>query len=413
MDPVPSRLRRVLKTKDAVFVGLGAMIGAGIFSAVGPATEVAGNWVPVSLLIAAIIAYLNANSIARLAALYPESGGVYVYGNRRLGPFWGFLAGWAFIIGKLASCAAMAMTFAHYATPEHPRVAAVLITAVLTLVNCFGIEKTVLLTKGILAVVLTSLGFVVAAALSGDLDFARVYPLTPTTPVAVLQAAGFLFFAFAGYARIATLGEEVRDPSETLPRAITISLFATFVLYAAVIGAALLAVDTETLASSAAPLTLVVESSPWRTFFPVVRFGAGAAAAGVLLSLLAGIGRTSFAMASTGDFPRVLSRVHPRTRVPIAAEVTAGAVIAAVTAMTDLRGAIGFSSFAILIYYGIANAAALSLPTTGRRKRLLPALGLLGCATVAVSLPLASTTGGLAVLAVGAAVYAVKIRSTL
>src|SRR5690606_21045634 len=117
-DPPGSRLARRLGTSDAVVIGLGPLIGAGGFTALGPAADAAGGGLLIGLALAAVVAYCNATSSAQLAALHPESGGSYVYGRRRLGHLWGFLAGWSFVVGKTASCAAMALTFGTYAAPE-------------------------------------------------------------------------------------------------------------------------------------------------------------------------------------------------------------------------------------------------------------------------------------------------------
>src|SRR3954454_418879 len=228
-------LARRLGTGDAVVIGLGSMIGAGVFAAFGPAARVAGSGLLIGLLIAGVIAYCNAVSSARLAAVYPESGGTYIYGQRRLGPFWGYLAGWAFVVGKTASCAAMALTFGTYVDSHHARLLAIIAVAVLTGVNYFGIQKSAWLTRVIVAVTLTVLVFVVAAcSFGGHLAVHHLSPFPGSGVRDVLQSAGLLFFAFAGYARIATLGEEVRDPARTIPRAITTALVVTFLVYAAV-----------------------------------------------------------------------------------------------------------------------------------------------------------------------------------
>src|SRR5687768_6717699 len=219
--PAPTRLARRLGTFEAVTIGLGSMIGAGVFAAFGPAARAAGNGLIVGLAIAACIAYCNATSSAQLAALYPESGGTYVYGRKRLGPFWGFLAGWGFVVGKLASCAAMAMTFGSYALPSLARPLAVGAVVVLTTINYFGVQKTVTLTKILVSIVLVSLAVTVTAVwLGGSVDLERLWPISGATAGGILQSAGFLFFAFAGYARLATLGEEVVEPRRTIPRAI-------------------------------------------------------------------------------------------------------------------------------------------------------------------------------------------------
>lgn len=414
----PSRLARRLRTPDAIVIGLGAMIGAGIFSVPGPAARAAGPGLLLGLVLAAAIAWLNASSVAELAAVHPQSGGAYVYGRARLGPLWGFLAGWGFVVGKLASCAAMAMTFAHYAAPSFATPAAVGAVVVLTIVNVLGVQKTAWMTRGIVAFVLVTLALVVAASLGGGAaDAARLAGVLggPGRPGGLggsargtLEAAGLLFFAFAGYARIATLGEEVVEPRRTIPRAIPIALGIAFVVYAVVMATALACVGAEGLARAAAPLAAAVESGSFAWASPIVRIGAAVASLGVLLSLLAGIGRTMFAMASEGDLPRPLAAVHPRFRVPHRAEIMAGVVVAGAAALADLRHAIGFSSFAVLVYYAIANAAAFTLrreERIGRRPRLLALVGVAGCLTVALTLPTSSVVAGAVVLLSGVIVF--------
>ncbi len=166
----PSRLSRQLGTFDAVIIGLGSMIGAGVFAAIGPAAAAAGGGLLIGLALAAGVAYCNATSSAQLAARYPESGGTYVYGRERLGHLWGFLAGWGFVIGKTASCAAMALTFGSYAVPDLARPLAIGAVVALTTVNLLGVQKTAWLTRAIVAVVIASLATVVTAALTAEPD---------------------------------------------------------------------------------------------------------------------------------------------------------------------------------------------------------------------------------------------------
>jgi APA family basic amino acid/polyamine antiporter len=390
------------------------MIGAGIFAALAPAAAAAGSGILVALGVAAAVALCNATSSAQLAAVHPESGGAYVYGRRRLGRPWGFLAGWAFVVGKVASCAAIALTFGAYTWPAHPTAAALAAVAALTAVDYRGVAKTVALTKAIVAVVVLALAVVVVAGLAGDPQAGRLRPLGGTGGVAgVLEAAGILFFAFAGYARVATLGEEVRDPSRTIPRAIPLALGITLAVYAAVAATALAAVGAPALATAQAPLARVVGTGPLDALAPVVRVGAAVASLGVLLSLLAGVSRTAFAMAAEGELPRPLAAVHDRHRVPHRAQFAAGAAVAVLVAAGDLRSSIGFSSFGVLVYYGVANASALRLrPAERRWPRGLALAGLAGCAALAVSLPVGSVVSGVAVIAAGMAAYGVVRASS-
>ncbi len=403
-------MERRLGVSDAVVIGLGSMIGAGIFAALGPAAGAAGSGLLLALAVAAVVAYCNATSSARLAALHPESGGTYVYGRERLGDFWGHLAGWAFVVGKTASCAAMALTVGAYLWPGQERAVAVAAVVVLTAVNYAGVQKSVLLTRVIVSVVLAVLAAVTVAALtSSGTDTAPPHVGPDADVGGVLQAAGLLFFAFAGYARIATLGEEVRDPARTIPRAVPIALGITLAVYALVAVAALKVLGPAGLADAAAPLSDAVRAAGADRLVPVVRVGAAVAALGSLLALILGVSRTTLAMARDRHLPHALAAVHPRFGVPHRAEVTVGAVVALLAATADVRGAIGFSSFGVLAYYAIANASAWTLtPDEGRPNRLVPVVGLAGCAVLAFALPLGSVVSGTAVLLLGAGVYALR-----
>jgi len=403
---VNNDLRRGLGLTDAVVIGLGSMIGAGVFVALAPAAAAAGSGLLVGLAVAAVIAYCNAASSARLAARYPQSGGTYVYGRERLGEFWGYTAGWAFVVGKAASCAAMALTVGYYVWPAHAHAVAVAATVALTTVNYRGIQKSALLTRIIVAAVLAVLTAVVVLILGfGGADPSRLTPGDDVSLGGVLQAAGLLFFAFAGYARIATLGEEVRDPARIIPLAIPIALAITLIVYATVAVAVLTELGSTALASATAPLADAVRAAGFAGFEPVVRAGAAVAALGSLLSLILGVSRTTLAMARDGHLPRWLGTVHPRHRIPHRAEVAVGIVVAVAAAFLDLRGAIGFSSFAILLYYAIANASAWTLSP---RRRVVPAIGLSGCLLLAFLLPVASVLAGLAVTALGALAYGLR-----
>lgn len=409
------RLARRLGTGDAVVIGLGSMVGAGVFTAFAPAAAVAGPALLVGLAVAAVVAYANATASAQLAAQYPTSGGTYVYGRERLGPWWGFLAGWGFVIGKTASCAAMALAFAAYAAPAGwERPVAVAAVVLLAAVNYRGVTRTARLTRVIVTVVLLALATAVLAALvGGDPQWSRAVPRPGAEGgwYGTLQAAGLLFFAFAGYARIATLGEEVRDPARTIPRAIQLALGLAVVVYATV-GVTLLAtLGAEGTAAEAAPLTAAVAAGGWDWAGPVVRVGGAAASLGALLALIAGVGRTSLAMAREGDLPRPLAAVHPRYRVPHRAEVTLAGVVGVLVLTVDLRGAIGFSSFGVLLYYLVANLAAWT--QTGRHRRFpraLQAVGAAGCAVLVLTLPVGAVAAGTGVLAVGVALRAGRLR---
>jgi APA family basic amino acid/polyamine antiporter len=411
-------LARRLGVADAVVIGLGSMIGAGVFAAFGPAARAAGTGLLVGLAVAAAIAYCNATASAQLAAVYPTSGGTYVYGRERLGHWWGFLAGWGFVVGKTASGAAMALTFASYVIHGSwwaQRLVAVVAVVALASLNYRGVTRTAALTRILVAATLTALGvLVVAIALGPGTSSAHLggwSALGSGGIYGILQSAGLLFFAFAGYARIATMGEEVREPERTIPRAIPLALGIAVLVYLLVGVSALLAAGPDRLAAAAAPLAEAVRAAGVSAVSPVVRVGGALASLGALLALLAGIGRTSLAMARNRDLPSWLAAVHPRYRVPHHAEAALAVVVSAVVLATDLRAAIGFSSFGVLIYYAIANAAALTQPAGQRRwPRGLQVLGIAGCLVLVATLPWQSALAGLAVFGAGLAGRAVVGR---
>jgi APA family basic amino acid/polyamine antiporter len=409
-------LARRLGTRDAVVLGVGSMIGAGVFAAFAPAARAAGTGLLLGLGLAAVVAYCNATSSAQLAAQYPASGGTYLYGRERLGAWWGFLAGWGFVVGKTASCAAMALTFAAYAVPvDWQRPIAVAAVLGLTAVNYRGITRTAGLTRVLVALVLVALAIAVAAALIGgtpDTTRLTTWDFGSSGWYGVLQSAGLLFFAFAGYARIATLGEEVRDPERTIPRAIPLALGIAVAVYAVIAGTLLLVLGASGIGESDAPLAAAVGAGTWAWAGPVVRVGAAAAALGALLALIAGIGRTTLAMARESDLPSWLAAVHPRHRVPHRAELVLAGIICLLVLTVDLRGAIGFSSFGVLLYYFVANVAAFTQPSDRRRwPRPLQVAGAGGCLLLVATLPWPSLTAGVAVLAVGVLYRMLRLRT--
>lgn len=413
-------LARRLSTGDAVMIGLGSMIGAGIFAAFVPAAAAAGSGLLIGLALAALIAYCNATSSAQLAAQYPTSGGTYVYGRERLGAWPGFVAGWGFVIGKTASCAAMAMTFAAYAVPESwQRPAAVAAVLALAAINTRGVTRTAAATRVIVTVVLLVLAMVVLAGLtSGAPALDGVGSLRRGDGgwmaggwYGVLQSAGLLFFAFAGYARIATMGEEVREPRRTIPRAILTALGLALAVYVLIAVALLVTVGAAGVAASPTPLTEVLRVRGWEWGVPLVRIGAAAAALGALLALIAGIGRTSLAMARQGDLPRWLGAVHPRHQVPHRAEIALALVVSALVLTVDLREAIGFSSVGVLLYYLIANLAALTQEAPDRLyAKGWQVLGAIGCVVLVATLPPVSIAAAAVMFALGVGYRLLRLR---
>ncbi|NUT72818.1 APC family permease [Pseudarthrobacter sp. C4D7] len=399
----PQQLERRLGTFDATAIGLGSMLGAGVFVVFAPAAALAGNLLVLSVLIAGVVAYCNAVASAALAATYPTSGGTYVYGRKQLGEWPGFLAGWGFVTGKTASCAAMALTFGSYVASGYAVPVAVAAVVALTGVNLLGITRTALLTRILLCMVLATLVFVAIAAVLGPHAGAAQAGTPSGNPAGVLPAAGLMFFAFAGYARIATLGEEVKNPTQAIPRAILAALAAAFAIYL-LLAVLLLNHLGERLSASGAPLLDAVVDSRLGAAAPLVQAGAAAACLGALLALITGVGRTTLAMARERDLPGPLAKVGGAHTVPYVAELAVAGVVIVLLLTTNVITVVGFSSFGVLVYYAVANASAFTLTAhPGYAPRWLNVVGFLGCVFLAFTLPPASVLTMAAVLAAGMA----------
>jgi APA family basic amino acid/polyamine antiporter len=400
-----SALGRTLGLGDAVGIGFGAVVGAGIFVVTGVAAEVAGPALLAGLAIAGVAAAANALSSAELAASYSQSGGTYEYGWRVLGPRAGFAAGWMFLASKTAAAGTVAVGLGAYLDALFPglpaRPVSVAAVVLFTLLNRLGVRKSAranLLAVGIAVAALLAL----VASGAGSARAEHFRPFAPAGWRGTLEGAALLFFAYTGYARVATLGEEVRDPRTTIPRAILLTLGGSLLLYLAVALAAVGAAGAPALAASPAPLLAAARAAGPPALEAAVAAGGVAAMLGVLLSQLLGLSRMAFAMARRGDLPRRLAVVDEARGVPGNAVLAVGAVAAVVAATGALRGIAAAASFAILVYYGIANLAALRMPREWKLyPDAVPLVGLAACALLAVSLPVRTVAVGTATLAAG------------
>lgn len=360
----------------------------------GPAASLAGNLLPLAVLIAALVAYLNAMSISQLASALPRSGGAYSYARHYLSSHLGFLAGTAFLVGKIGSVAAIALTFATYLTPDSRNLTAVLAIVTMTLLNVLGVQRTALGAR-ILASV--TIGFLLAVLAMAT--FSPIESSSPASfePVGVLSAAALIFFAFAGYARVATLGDEVEKSQIAIPRAIRLSLTIVVLLYlglAIVLNAKL---GPKLLGTETAVNDLVEQVAPrfssWVWLFTAI------AALGSLLVLLAGMGRTAATMAIDQELPAWLA-LRNRFDAPWLAELSIGLIGAMLVLSANFEFLIGLSSFAVLTYYAIANLAAYKQPASeSSRPKWLNLLGLASCLSLALAVPFYSLMVGFTVLA--------------
>ncbi len=411
--PPPQALRRELGLFDAVGIGFGAIIGGGIFVVTGVAAGVAGPALVVALLIAGLAATANALSSAQLAAEYPYAGGTYEYGYRVLGPWPGYVAGWMFLASKTAAAGTIAIGLGGYLGALLPglpeRAVGVGAIVLFTVLNLFGVRRTstvnLLIVAGSVGALLC---FVVVGA--GSMTRAAFAPFAPDGWSGTARAAALLFFAYTGYARIATLGEEVREPRRTIPRAVGITLVGALLLYGAVATVAVGTAGAPALARTAAPLYVAANATPSAWLPHVVAIGGLTAMLGVVLSQILGLSRMGFAMARRKDLPQLLGHVDDRG-VPRAAVIAVGIAAGAVAATGALDAVVAAASFTILVYYGIANVAALRMPADRRwLPTFIPAFGVAACALLALALDARTLATGVLVLAVGIALRLLRRR---
>lgn len=393
VDP-PSRLTRSLGLRGAVTVGVSAMIGTGVFAVWHPALQRAGSWLIAAVIIAAIVAALNATSTARLAARFPQAGGVYAYGRIKLGRFFGVSAGVVFLIGKTASASAAALTIGLYVWPEQSKLVAFAVIGAVLLLNLRGIVRSTfvagVMVIGVVAVL--AVFALVAVTRAPQVSGADVVFDGPDSAIALLAASALIFVAFAGYARITVLGEEVRNPSRVIPTAVALSFVVVTIVYTVVAFVVWIAAS-EGIAIAPAALAGIAEAVGGDALAGAITIAAVLAAGAVLLSLIAGVGRTFYAMAAGGDAPRAFAAVSPTRSVPYRAEIAAALGAGVLVGFGGLTLALGVSAAMILTYYAIAHISALRIDRRPGAAGLLLAttavVGLVGCTALVVAVIIA------------------------
>ncbi|QFS49317.1 APC family permease [Nostoc sphaeroides] len=410
----PPQLKRELGVVGATLMGLGSIVGTGVFVTIGIAAGIAGPAVILAVAIGAIVATCNGLNSAQLAANHAVSGGTYEYGYKYLTPALGFTAGWMFLVAKTASAATAALGFAGYLlnigglSSSWVVPTAVLAVAIVTLVVLSGIRRSNVANTVIVSVTLLSLGFFILACLprATEVGIENLTPFFRTSPAAILHASALMFVAYTGYGRIATMGEEARSPRETIPKAMIVCLLLTMLLYMAVAIVGIGAVGADVLGSStgqtAAPLEVAVRSVAGSGGALVLGIGAVTAMLGVLLNLILGLSRVLLAMGRRSDAPKFLARLNQEQTTPYWAVIFVGIAIALLVLLGNVKTTWSFSAFSVLIYYAITSFAALRLTPS---ERLYPVwvgwLGLVSCLFLAFWVESAIWQVGLGLIVAG------------
>ena len=413
--PEPAGLKREIGLFGATALGIGAIIGSGIFVVTGIVAGIAGPAMIISVLIAGIIALFSALSVAELSVYLPEEGGTYTYAQKLISPFAGFIAGWIWIFSNIFVGAAVSLGFAHYFVTLFPAIPvkgiAVIICLIFIIINYIGLKESTLLNNVLVTLKVLILLFFIAFGL-GFFNGSNMMPFAPAGISGILSGAALIFFAYTGFARVTIMAEEVKDPEKTIPRSIFLALAISTFLYILVSVIAVGLVGASGLSSSGSPLAAAIGITGSTTAVFLISSGAMIATASVLLTTIMGISRIMFAMARTGDLPAFLKRIHPGFNTPHYAIWISGACIIAAILLADLTLVVAVSTFAMLIFYLIANVAAFRIPSKYRQyPALVPIIGAISCLGLIGFLTINSWIIGIIGLALGVVWYIIQHRS--
>ena len=379
----PAGLKREIGLFGATALGIGAIIGSGIFIVTGIVAGIAGPAMIISVLIAGIIALFSAMSVAELSAYLPEEGGTYAFAQKLISPFAGFIAGWIWIFSNIFVGAAVSLGFAHYFVTLFPAIPikgiAVIICLIFIVINYIGLKESTILNNILVTLKVLILLFFVAFGL-GFFSVSHVTPFAPAGISGILSGAALIFFAYTGFARVTIMAEEVREPEKTIPQSIYLALAISTVLYVLVSVIAVGLVGASGLSQSGSPLADAIGVTGGLSAVFLVSSGAMIATASVLLTTIMGISRIMFAMSRKGDLPIFLNRIHPHFSTPHYAIWITGAFMIAAILLADLTLVVAVSTFAMLVFYLIANIAAFRIPSKYRQyPAIIPVIGAISC----------------------------------
>jgi APA family basic amino acid/polyamine antiporter len=407
------KLKRSIGLWSAVAINVGAIIGGGIFVVTGIVAGYAGSALVISMIVAGIIAFITATSFAKLSAWQPVEGSVYEYGRQLISPFYGFLAGWMWIVANTFTGAAVSLGFAYYLTATFPGLPSNLTAAALclgfTVLNLVGARESAGVNNILVMIKLAVLGFFVVFG-SLHMNATNFVPFEPLSS-GVLYGSFFIFFAYGGFARVAVVAEEVKDANRNVPRAMLLSLGISMIMYVLVGIIAVGLLKPAALAGTGSPLTLAMNATGNPLAVQIVSIGGLVATASVLLTSILGVSRMAYSMARRNDLPSALAHLHSRFYTPYYAILVTGALMAVLVLFVDLTRVVAISTFALLFNYSITNIAAFKLKSERQQHKVMPLLGLATCLMLLVFILLASSVAwaiGVVFLIVGAVYYAAR-----
>jgi APA family basic amino acid/polyamine antiporter len=411
VQPEPAGLKREIGLFGATALGIGAIIGSGIFIVTGIVAGMAGPAMIISVLIAGIIALFSAMSVAELSAYLPEEGGTYAYAQKLISPFVGFIAGWIWVFSNIFVGAAVSLGFAHYFATLFPAIPvkgiAVIICLIFIIINSIGLKESTILNNLLVTFKVLILLFFIAFGL-GFFSTTNLTPFAPSGISGILGGAALIFFAYTGFARVTIMAEEVHDPRVTIPRSIYLALAISTALYIFVSIIAVGLVGAPALSQSGSPLADAIRVTGSSPAVLLISLGAMIATASVLLTTIMGISRILFAMSRKGDLPAFLTHIHPRFNTPHFAIWISGACMIAAILLADLTLVVAVSTFAMLVFYLIADIAAFRIPSDYQQfPRIVPVIGAVSCIALIGFLTINSWIIGCIGLAIGMVYYGI------
>jgi len=415
-QPEPAGLKREIGLFGATALGIGAIIGSGIFIVTGIVAGIAGPAMIISVLIAGVIALFSALCVAELSAYLPEEGGTYAYAQKLISPLAGFIAGWIWVFSNIFVGAAVSLGFAHYFATLFPALTvkgiAVFICLIFIIINYIGLKESTILNNLLVTLKVLILLFFIAFGL-GFFSTANLTPLAPAGISGILSGAALIFFAYTGFARVTIMAEEVQNPRVTIPRSIYLALAISTILYIFVSVIAVGLVGAPALSRSGSPLADAIRVTGSSPAVLLISTGAMIATASVLLTTIMGISRIVFAMSRKGDLPAFLNRLHPRFNTPHYAIWLSGACMIAAILLADITLVVAVSTFAMLVFYLIADIAALRIPSDFQKyPRIVPLIGAVSCIALIGFLTINSWLIGCIGLVIGMVYYGIHRQVT-
>jgi APA family basic amino acid/polyamine antiporter len=378
---------RTLTLKSSIYLGLSSMIGAGLFNNIAPTAKISSYGSVLGLLLASTLAIANASSSAQLSSLFPKTGGTYLYANEVLGKPYAIIAGSVFIIGKTISCVAIALTVGNYLSPVYGKEIGVVLCLLVFLLSFSGIHKTAEIAKWFVWIIFGLLLFYAVSILSTPNVDLRIPIFEGVSIDSILLSASIWFFAFTGYSRLATFGEEIKNPKEIIPTAIFTGLGVAILLYFGITWLTLSIISPELIMNSNTPLLVAIDVSKFSEFSFLIVFASSIAMVSVFLALMPGISRVYVALSRDSVLPKAFSKIHKKFN---SAYFSEGFVLISVIVgiySFDVVGSIKLSSFFILIYYTITNLCVIKLKKDDRLYSVAIAFyGFSSCLVFAIAL---------------------------